>query len=165
MQYLRKLSQGVQPILIKVFIVSVTVTKCAHSHPVTYVHPALEYARTVWDTYTQQHIDHIEAIQSQAARFVMQQYRRTSSASAMIEDLKWTSLQDRRKTARLAMLYIIHNIIATDGIKNKLQPPSGKSDCSSLDHRHICAQGLHTAVIQNNFCFVFALLTLRKVTK
>ena len=43
----------------------------------------------------------------------------------MIEDLKWTSLQDRRKTARLMMLYRIHsNIIATDGIKNKLQPPS-----------------------------------------
>ena len=42
----------------------------------------------------------------------------------MIEDLKWTSLQGRRKTAWLAMLYRIHNnIIATDGIKNKLQPP------------------------------------------
>ena len=42
----------------------------------------------------------------------------------MIEDLKWTSLQVWRKTAQLAMRYRIHNnIIATDGIKNKLQPP------------------------------------------
>ena len=29
----------------------------------SYVHPALEYAYTVWDPYTQQHINHIEAIQ------------------------------------------------------------------------------------------------------
>ena len=30
------------------------------------VRPALEYACTVWDPYTQQYIDHIEAIQRQA---------------------------------------------------------------------------------------------------
>ena len=43
----------------------------------------------------------------------------------MIDDLKWTALQEWRKTAQLAMLYRIHNnIIATDGIKSKLQPPS-----------------------------------------
>ena len=89
----------------------------------SYVHPALEYACTVWDPHSQQHIDRTDAIQRRAARFVMRRYRRTPSASAMIDDLKWTSLQDRRKTARLAMLYRIHNIIATDGIKSKLQPP------------------------------------------
>ena len=78
------------------------------------VRPALEYACTVWDPYTQQYIDRIEAIQRRAG----------VSSCNDIEDLKWTSLQGRRKTARLAMLYRIHNnIIATDGIKNKLQPP------------------------------------------
>ena len=51
------------------------------------VRPALEYACTVCDPYTQQHIDRIEATQRQAACFVMWRYRRTSSASAMIEDL------------------------------------------------------------------------------
>ena len=56
----------------------------------SYVRPALEYACTVWDPYTQQHIDHIEAIQRRAVCFVMRQYRRTSSASAVIDDLKWT---------------------------------------------------------------------------
>ena len=78
------------------------------------VRPALEYACTVWDPYTQQYIDRIEAIQRRAG----------VSSCNDTEDLKWTSLQGRRKTARLAMLYRIHNnIIATDGIKNKLQPP------------------------------------------
>ena len=42
----------------------------------SYVRPALEYACTVWDPYTQQHIDHIEAIQRRAACFVMRRYRR-----------------------------------------------------------------------------------------
>ena len=78
------------------------------------VRPALEYACTVWDPYTQQYIDRIQAIQRRAG----------VSSCNDIEDLKWTFLQGRRKTARLAMLYRIHNnIIATDGIKNKLQPP------------------------------------------
>ena len=143
------------------------------------VRPALEYACTVWDPYTQQYIDRIEAIQRRAG----------VSSCNDIEDLKWTSLQGRRKTARLAMLYRIHNnIIATDGIKNKLQPPpphpthindkdTTSSSCSntaepSTSSTHSCrepsetgmtcprkslrprpsthcVEGLQTAVIQN----------------
>ena len=65
----------------------------------------------------------------------------------MTEDLKWTSLQGRRKTARLAMLYRIHNnIIATDGIKNKLQPPPphpthiNDKDSQQFSHQHCRTQ-------------------------
>ena len=88
----------------------------------SYVRPALEYACTVLDPHSQHHTDRTDAVQRRAARFVMRRYR-TPGASAMIDDLKLTSLQDRRKTARLAMLYRIHSIIATDGIKCKRQPP------------------------------------------
>ncbi|CAH1263509.1 CSMD3 [Branchiostoma lanceolatum] len=41
----------------------------------------------------------------------------------MLEDLGWASLQARRRTARLAMLYKIqHGIVSTEGLKSKLQP-------------------------------------------
>ncbi|CAH1270927.1 Hypp4515 [Branchiostoma lanceolatum] len=40
----------------------------------------------------------------------------------MLEDLGWASLQSRRRTARLAMLYKIqHGIVSTEGLKSKLQ--------------------------------------------
>ena len=73
----------------------------------TFVRPILEYASTVWDPYTQTNIDKIEAVQRRAARFVCNRYHRTASVTAMIEKLGWTSLEQRRKTARLAMLFRI----------------------------------------------------------
>ncbi|KAI8500850.1 hypothetical protein Bbelb_216680 [Branchiostoma belcheri] len=89
----------------------------------TYVRPILEYAATVWDPHSQQDLDRLEAVQRRAARFVMRRYRQTSSPTEMLEDLNWPSLQARRKTARLAMLYRIqHNIVCTDGLRGKLQP-------------------------------------------
>jgi len=53
----------------------------------------------------------------------MRRYRRTSSPTTMLEDLQWNSLQARRKSARLTMLYKIkHNIVYTEGLRGKLQP-------------------------------------------
>jgi hypothetical protein len=88
-----------------------------------YVRPILEYATTVWDPHTQQNIDRLEAIQRRAARFVMRRYRNTSSVSDMIDELRWPSLESRRRTARLAMLYRIqHDLVSIEAIKAKLQP-------------------------------------------
>ena len=56
----------------------------------------------------------------------MRRYHNTSSVSAMLEELQWPSLADRRRTARLAMLYkITHNLAHADMIKEQLQllPP------------------------------------------
>ena len=71
----------------------------------TFVRPILEYASSVWDPYTQGNKDKLEAVQRRAARFVCSNYHRTSSVTRMIEELGWPSLEQRRKTARLAMLY------------------------------------------------------------
>jgi hypothetical protein len=65
----------------------------------------------------------LEAIQRCAARFVMRRYRNTSSVSDMINELRWLSLESRRRTARLAMLYRIqHDLVSIEAIKAKLQP-------------------------------------------
>ncbi|MCG8078976.1 MAG: hypothetical protein JAY75_22405, partial [Candidatus Thiodiazotropha taylori] len=78
----------------------------------TLVHPILEYASPVWDPYTASNITQLEAVQRRAARFVMGDYRTTSSTSQMIATLGWPTLQQRRTDARLVLMYrIIHNLI------------------------------------------------------
>ena len=79
-------------------------TKVKESAYKTFVRPILEYACTVWDPYTQDKINQLEAVQRRAARFVVNRYHNTSSVTCMINTLQWPSLQHRRKIARLTML-------------------------------------------------------------
>ena len=88
-----------------------------------YVRPILEYASSVWDPHTDANIVKLEAVQRRAARFVLQQYHNSSSPSAMLQELHWPSLQTRRRTARLAMLYKVeNNLVYAGNIKSRLQP-------------------------------------------
>ena len=73
------------------------------------VRPILEYAQVVWDPYVDEQIKQLEAVQRRAARFTLNRYRRTSSVTAMISQLDWPLLADRRKAARLHMFYKIEN--------------------------------------------------------
>jgi len=78
----------------------------------TFVRPILEYAGTVWDPHTATNINQLEAVQRRAARFVKEDYRTTSSTTAMMADLCWPTLQHRRSNAKLVMVYrITHNLI------------------------------------------------------
>ena len=88
-----------------------------------YVRPILEYASVIWDPHQQQHIHQLESIQRRAARFVAQDYRRTSSVSAIIKTLQWPSLEKRRQVARLTMLYkIVHGMVEVEELKRELKP-------------------------------------------
>lgn len=75
----------------------------------TLVRPLLEYASTVWDPYTENNIHRLEMVQRRAARYVLSRYRNTSSVSDMYTQLQWTTLQERRRTARLCMFFKIHH--------------------------------------------------------
>ena len=67
--------------------------------------PCLEYACTVWDPHTQTDSYKIEKIQRRAARWVLNRHRNTSSVGDMLDSLQWPTLADRRRRARLVMLY------------------------------------------------------------
>ena len=69
------------------------------------VRSRLEYCAAIWDPYLEQDKERIESIQNRAARFVQQDYKTFSSVTAMIEDLKWLSLEERRKDIRLGFLF------------------------------------------------------------
>ena len=59
------------------------------------IRPTTEYASTAWDPHTSRNINQLEAVQRRAARFVMGDYKTTSSTSQMICHLRWDSLQQR----------------------------------------------------------------------
>ena len=67
------------------------------------VRPLTEYASSVWDPYHKDLILKLEMIQRRAARFVSNDYRKTSSVTAMLQELDWVSLEDRRTANRICI--------------------------------------------------------------
>ena len=79
------------------------------------VRPILEYGSTVWDPHCNGLNDELEKVQKRAARFVTRSYE-TGSMTGILEDLKWETLQKRRKDNRLILLY--------KGLKGKARIPT-----------------------------------------
>ena len=78
----------------------------------TFVRPIVEYAATAWAPSTDKANDKIDMVQRRAARFVKNDYGRTSSVTEMISNLGWDTLQKRRDLARLSMMYrIVHELV------------------------------------------------------
>ena len=69
------------------------------------VRPHLEYAAAAWDPHTKRDIAELEKVQRRAARFAKSDYRRTTSVTELLSNLKWEPLSLRRKNTRLAMLF------------------------------------------------------------
>ena len=88
----------------------------------------LEYAATIWDPYYIRDIDSLEQVQRRAARFTTGDYHTTSSVTAMLAELGWKRLEDRRKDLRLALLYkIVHGHVAVRVDALNLEPPDPKA--------------------------------------
>ena len=61
-------------------------------------------------------------VQRRSARFVTNRYRNRPSVGEMLETLDWKSLEDRRREARLTMMYKIDSqLVAIDN--QRLVPP------------------------------------------
>ncbi len=79
----------------------------------TLVRSRLEYCATIWDPHLKKDIRAVEALQRRAARFVKNDFGRYSSVTRMMTELQWTSLEARRREARLVLLYKgLHNLVA-----------------------------------------------------
>ncbi|XP_053390995.1 uncharacterized protein LOC128553836 [Mercenaria mercenaria] len=83
------------------------ITECRKSAYLALIRSTLEYSAIVWDPYIEGDINKLERIQRQAARFITGDYRSREKGSVtnMLESLKLTPLQDRRRTSRLVFLY------------------------------------------------------------
>jgi len=79
----------------------------------TVVRPMMEYATTAWAPHTVQNCHKLKQVQQRAARFACHRYEKTASVTAMINDLKWESLETRRNNQRLTMFYRMqHNMVS-----------------------------------------------------
>ena len=95
--------------------------ECAYKQMIL---PILEYCSPIWDPYQQKSIHKLEMIQHRAARFVLNQpwnRQHRDSISELLQNLKWPSLQARRKQARLIFLFKILNGLIC--IPNQCLPP------------------------------------------
>ena len=69
-----------------------------------------EYCSMAWDLYYETHSDTLEKVERRAARCVTGRFNNMSSLSAMIQDLGWRNLNQRRADSRLCMLYKISHV-------------------------------------------------------
>ena len=112
----------------------------------TLLRPQVEYCATIWDPYTKTNIDQIEMVQRRAARFVLQRYHQTSSVNAMLDQLAWETLQERRAKMRLILLYkAVKNLVCVDyhhyliphHSRTRLQHDQAFQQISTLQNYHL----------------------------
>lgn len=89
----------------------------------TLVRSKLEYASSIWDPSTAQLTYLLEAIQNRSARFIVCNYSRSASVSAIKTSLHLPDLSSRRKLARLSLFHKMY--YTNPEIKNDLfiSPP------------------------------------------
>jgi hypothetical protein len=79
------------------------------------IRPLTEYSAVIWDPHTAENIRKLEMIQRRAARMVYVDYQTTSSVSTMLNQLQWTTLQERRAQAKACMMYRVVNQLIDTG--------------------------------------------------
>ena len=97
----------------------------------TIIRPQVEYCSALWGPYKRQYAEEscldkrLEQVQRRAARWVMGDYRMSSSVTEMVRKLNWKTLAERRRLDRLVCMYkIVHGYVAvSDGYICK------KSEC------------------------------------
>ena len=89
------------------------------------IRPHLEYSSTVWDPSTKVLKNKIEQVQRRSARWVCNSYRtgpNTTGPTAMLSVLGWPLLENRRKIARLLLMYKMANNLVLMTYRNLLTP-------------------------------------------
>ena len=81
----------------------------------------MEYASEVWSPHTIDGQKWLKQTQRSAARFIYNDYRRTTSVTVLINSLVWETLYGRRLLAQSTMFFKIHH-----GLVNIQMPPSIK---------------------------------------
>lgn len=114
------------------------------------VRPLVEYSSSVWDPHQSDLTNKIEMVQRRAARFVSNDYKRTSSVSHMLNELEWFSLKNRRTANRLTILLKARMGLLPLPVDDLLQPLSRPS-------RHSHANAYKTPTANKN-CLKFSFL-------
>ena len=115
----------------------------------TLVRPQLEYAAPVWDPYFKEKILQLEKVQRRAARWTTSSFDYRSSVTAIVNDLGWRTLEQRRADARLCLFFkIVHGLVALP-LPDYIHPSNRISRyCHSMTFRQ-----LHTSTSYYKYSF------------
>ena len=95
---------------------------------VSLVRPHTEYASVAWDPHQTGHKKDLERVQRGAARFVKSDYsREKGTVTNLLKELDWPSLEERKKKARLILMYKITNNLVDIPSDRYLTPATGHS--------------------------------------
>ena len=91
-----------------------------------------------WDPYTKEKTHQLEKIQRRAARWTTSNYDYRSSVTAMLDQLGWRTLEQRRADARLCPFYkIVYGLVAVP-LPDYIQPTHRVSRyCHTMTFRQI----------------------------
>ena len=104
----------------------------------TLVRPQLEYACLVWNPYTKRNIHQIEQVQHRAARFVFRDYSNFSHITSMLKQLGWVTLEQRRLSYQLSLVYKIQQGLVGISLPSQVCPLTGASRApNAFSFRHI----------------------------
>lgn len=98
----------------------------------TLIRSKLEYATTVWDPHHENLINALEMVQNNSVRFILSNYSRGSSITAMKSIIGLPSLSSRRKVSRLTLFHKLYHHVS---LRNELIPRPVYFS-SRIDHRH-----------------------------
>jgi hypothetical protein len=114
------------------------------------VRSLFDYSSTVWDPHLQKEIDRIENVQRRAARFINSDNKRTSSVTAMMNELVWKPLNERRKEQRLVLLFKIVNDLVVIPAENNIEYNQRPSRTSNS--KQIKVPSATTEIYKHSFC-------------
>jgi len=100
------------------------------------VRPLMEYATTAWAPHSAQNCYKLEQVQRRAARFACHRYERTASVTAMLNDLKWETLETRCNNQRLTMFYHMQHNMLSITPANYLAPVQSSRSRSGHDQMY-----------------------------
>ena len=86
------------------------------------VRSTLDNCASIWDPYLAADKRKLETIQRRAARFVTRDYHRTTSVAGLLSRLEWRTLEERRRRARLTLLFKIKNNLVDIDANQYLTP-------------------------------------------
>ena len=83
----------------------------------------------MWDPYTRNQINQLEQVQRRAARFVNNNFynREPGAVTAMLSELSWETLEQRRAKTRAVLMYKIINDLVDIPSHTLLIPPDGRT--------------------------------------
>ena len=104
----------------------------------TLVRPQLEYASPVWDPHHKDKILQLEKVQRRAARWTTSSFDYRSSVTAIVNDLGWRTLEQRRADARLCLFFkMVYGLVAVPLLDYIEQPNRISRYCHSMTFRQL----------------------------